>query len=138
MEIGPELACGLVTIARRDRERLQEHRFHVVAHVDAAKIHQLVLNLVRNAIEAVKPEGHVAVELHSGDSDVSIVVQDDGPGMPPQVRDRIYEPFFSTKEGGTGLGMSIVHSLVSQHGGTIDLETSPRGTRFTVRIPRRA
>ncbi len=50
---------------------------------------------------------------------------------------RIYEPFFSTKEAGTGLGMSIVHSLVSQHGGAIDLDTSPRGTSFAVRIPRR-
>ena len=110
----------------------------LVAPVDAPKIKQLVLNLIRNAIEAVAPGGHVAVELSAAVTDIEIVVQDDGPGIPAAVRDRIYEPFFSTKEGGTGLGMSIVHSLVSQHGGTIELDTSPRGTRFTVRIPRRA
>ncbi len=110
----------------------------LIAHVDAPKIHQLVLNLVRNAIEAVKAGGHVAVELAASEGELQIVVQDDGPGMSDAVRDRIYEPFFSTKEGGTGLGMSIVHSLVSQHGGLIELDTSPRGTRFTVRIPRRA
>jgi len=111
---------------------------HLVASVDGPKVHQLVLNLIRNALEAVKPGGHVAVELSTDETELQIVVVDDGPGMPDTVRDRIYEPFFSTKEGGTGLGMSIVHSLVSQHGGTIDLDTSPRGTRFIVRIPRRA
>ena len=110
----------------------------LVAHVDGPKIKQLALNLIRNAIEAVAPGGHVAVELSAAETEIEIVVQDDGPGMPAAVRDRIYEPFFSTKEGGTGLGMSIVHSLVSQHGGSIDLDTNPQGTRFTIRIPRRA
>ena len=109
----------------------------LVAHVDGPKLRQLVLNLVRNAIEAVPSGGHVTVELLARETDLEIVVQDDGPGIPDDVKDRIYEPFFSTKEGGTGLGMSIVHSLVSQHGGTIDLDTGPRGTRFVVRIPRR-
>jgi signal transduction histidine kinase len=107
------------------------------AHVDAAKIHQVVLNLVRNAIEAVSAAGHVTVELFGDEQTFCIRVQDDGPGIPEPVRARIYEPFFSTKEGGTGLGMSIVHSLIALHGGTIDLDTSPRGTRFDVRIPRR-
>ena len=110
----------------------------LIAHVDAPKLHQLVLNLVRNAIEAVARDGHVTVELHGTEAEVEIVVQDDGPGIPDEARDRIYEPFFSTKEGGTGLGMSIVHSLVSQHGGWIDLDTGSRGTRFAVHIPRRA
>jgi signal transduction histidine kinase len=64
-------------------------------------------------------------------------VADDGPGIPEHVRSRIFEPFFSTKESGTGLGMSIVHSLVSLHGGTIDLATGPSGTRFDVAIPRK-
>jgi signal transduction histidine kinase len=110
----------------------------LIAHVDAPKIHQLVLNLVRNAIEAVPAGGHVTVDLASDDQTFQILVYDDGPGMPGEVADRIYEPFFSTKEGGTGLGMSIVHSLVAQHGGTIELDTGPRGTRFTITIPRRA
>jgi two-component system, NtrC family, sensor histidine kinase HydH len=110
----------------------------LLAHVDPAKIHQLVLNLLRNAIEAVTVGGHVKVELGSDAERFHIRVEDDGPGIPDGVRQRIYEPFFSTKEGGTGLGMSIVHSLVSLHGGSIDLDTSPRGTRFDIHIPRRA
>ncbi len=111
---------------------------HLIAKIDASKLHQVVLNLVRNAIEAVSAGGHVTLELRSDDDRVQLRVQDDGPGIPDHVRPRIYEPFFSTKEGGTGLGMSIVHSLVSLHGGSIDLDTGPRGTRFDVTIPRRA
>jgi signal transduction histidine kinase len=64
-------------------------------------------------------------------------VSDDGPGIPDAVLPRIYEPFFSTKEAGTGLGMSIVHSLVSLHGGSIELDTGARGTRFEISLPRR-
>lgn len=109
----------------------------LLATIDAAKIHQIVLNLVRNAIEAVSAGGHVWVELVGDGESFTIRVLDDGPGMPDEVRDRIYEPFYSTKPSGTGLGMSIVHSLVALHGGVIDLETSPRGTRFDVWIPRR-
>jgi two-component system, NtrC family, sensor histidine kinase HydH len=108
----------------------------LLAQVDAAKLHQLVLNLVRNAGEAVSAGGHVLVRVSASDGRCQIAVKDDGPGIPDEVRSRIYEPFFSTKEGGTGLGMSIVHSLVSLHGGSIDLETSPRGTTFEVSIPR--
>ncbi|HEU0035808.1 MAG TPA: ATP-binding protein [Kofleriaceae bacterium] len=109
----------------------------LLAHVDPSKIKQLVLNLVRNAIEAVPRGGHVAVELAGDHDEMHIRVSDDGPGIPETVRPRIYEPFFSTKEGGTGLGMSIVHSLVALHGGTIDFVTSPRGTQFEVTLPRR-
>jgi signal transduction histidine kinase len=106
------------------------------AEVDAAKLHQLVLNLVRNACEAVGSGGHVTASVGLDDARFRIQIQDDGPGIPDEVRARIYEPFFSTKEGGTGLGMSIVHSLVSLHSGTIDVDTGPGGTRFEVVIPR--
>lgn len=109
----------------------------LLAHVDGSKIKQLVLNLLRNAIEVVPRGGHVAVALAGSHDDLVITVSDDGPGIPEAVQPRIYEPFFSTKEGGTGLGMSIVHSLVALHAGTIDFQTSPNGTTFVVSIPRR-
>lgn len=111
----------------------------LVAKVDATKLHQVTLNLVRNAIEATSTGGHVNVEVDADDEErFHIRVRDDGPGMPDDVRSRIYEPFFSTKERGTGLGMSIVHSLVALHGGSIVLDTGPRGTCFDIAIPRRA
>jgi signal transduction histidine kinase len=106
------------------------------AEIDAAKLNQLVVNLVRNACEAVPSGGHVRVGVRVDDARCWIRVADDGPGIPDDVVPRIYEPFFSTKEGGTGLGMSIVHSLVTLHGGSIDLATSPRGTTFEVALPR--
>ena len=109
----------------------------VVAEVDVAKLHQLVKNLVRNACEAVAPDGHVRVAVRGDEARCVIRVVDDGPGIADDVKPRIYEPFFSTKEGGTGLGMSIVHSLVALHGGSIDLATGPRGTTFEVVLPRR-
>ncbi|MGN6104891.1 MAG: ATP-binding protein [Kofleriaceae bacterium] len=113
----------------------------LIAQIDAAKLHQVVLNLVRNAIEAVPEGGRIALSLRlddeGGDERVELRVEDDGPGIPEAIRTRIFEPFFSTKEGGTGLGMSIVHSLVALHDGTVELDTGPRGTRFTVVFPRR-
>lgn len=108
----------------------------VLAEIDVAKVHQLVLNLVRNACEAVSPGGHVTASVRVDDARCLLRVTDDGPGIPEHVIPRIYEPFFSTKEGGTGLGMSIVHSLVSLHGGSIDVQTGPGGTTFEVAIPR--
>lgn len=110
----------------------------LIAEVDGPKLQQVVSNLVRNAIEAVPAGGHVSVALVLADDERFVIrIGDDGPGIPEDIRSRIYEPFFSTKENGTGLGMSIVHSLVSMHGGTIDLDTGPHGTWFHVAIPRR-
>lgn len=110
----------------------------LLGEVDAAKLQQLVRNLVRNAWEAVSDGGRVRVDVRDGreDAQCQIRVTDDGPGIPEDVKMRIYEPFFSTKEGGTGLGMSIVHSLVSLHGGAIDVQSGPAGTTFVVLIPR--
>ncbi len=128
-----------VSAERRGAElRLVSCPEHLIALVDSAKIHQIVLNLVRNAIEAVSAGGHVELELEGNENSICIRVKDDGTGIPEAVIPRIYEPFFSTKESGTGLGMSIVHSLVTLHGGSIALDTSPRGTRFEISIPRRS
>ncbi len=109
----------------------------LVAKVDAPKIHQIVANLIRNAIEAVSVGGHVTFELEGSHDAFTLRVLDDGPGIAEAVKARIYEPFFSTKESGTGLGMSIVYSLVSLHGGSISIDTGEHGTRFDVTIPRR-
>jgi signal transduction histidine kinase len=109
----------------------------VVAVVDSAKLHRIVDNLVANAIEAVTAGGHVSVAVEPVDGHVHIRVTDDGTGIPSEALPRIYEPFFSTKEGGTGMGMSIVHSLVALHRGTIDVASSPSGTTFDVAIPHR-
>lgn len=105
----------------------------LIAHVDGPKLHQIVRNLVRSALEAVPAGGHVEVTVSRDDESVTVRVEDDGPGIPEDVRDEIFEPFVSIHE--SGLSLSIAHHLVSLHAGRIDLTTSPEGTAFTVRLP---
>jgi signal transduction histidine kinase len=107
------------------------------AYIDAQKLRQISHNLVRNALEAVAPGGHVLVTIDGSDDHVHLTVEDDGPGIPEAIQRRIYEPFFTTKEAGTGLGLSIVHGMVVAHGGTITVASSPDKTRFDVSLPRR-
>jgi signal transduction histidine kinase len=103
---------------------------------------QVFVNLVTNAAHALPPEGGtVTLGLSTHGEEVVARVQDDGRGMTPEVRSRVFEPFFSTKEGGrgVGLGLSIVQGIVARHGGTIEVESEPgKGTTFTVRLPPRA
>ena len=104
---------------------------------DAAKLRQVLWNLLRNAAEAAaQGGGHVAVEVAPAASEVVIRVRDDGPGISAEHGQRVFEPFFTTKARGTGLGLATVHSLVSDHKGTIRFESpSGGGTCFEVRLP---
>jgi PAS domain S-box-containing protein len=102
---------------------------------DAEKLRQVVLNLIRNAVEAAGTDGRVEVGVSASEGGASLWVADDGPGIPEADLSRIFEPFYSTKTGGTGLGMAIVHSLVTLHGGEIDIDSEAPGTRVTIRLP---
>ncbi|MEP6860319.1 MAG: protoglobin domain-containing protein [Deltaproteobacteria bacterium] len=107
-----------------------------VLALDPGKLHQVVQNLVRNAIEAAPAGGHVEVEVALEERALHVRVSDDGTGMTDEVRSRMFEPFFSTKEGGTGMGMSIVHSFVAMHDGRINVVSGATGTRIDVALPR--
>jgi two-component system, NtrC family, sensor histidine kinase HydH len=113
-------------------------RRSLTARVDEHQLRQIIRNLVHNAIEAVRSGGRVTVKLEVDDRHIQLIVEDNGAGIPEAVQRRLYEPFFSTKESGIGLGLSIVHSAVTLHGGTIALASSPGGTRFHVALPRGA
>ena len=119
--------------------RLEPASPTVVAELDPGKLHQILQNLVRNGIEAVvgRAAPVVAVALATGPGgDAVVAVRDNGVGIADEVVPHIYEPFYSTKEGGTGMGMAIVHSLVTAHGGEIDVASGPRGTTFTLTLRR--
>ena len=109
----------------------------VKAH--AVKLQQVLINLVKNAAHAIRDreDGQVVIELDIQQSDAVITVRDNGCGMTPEVADRIWEPFFTTKgDEGNGLGLDIVKGIVEAHGGQIDCETAPgHGTTFTIRLP---
>ncbi len=97
----------------------------------------VVVNLVTNAAQAIGEGGSVTVALEPLDGHVRLAVSDDGPGMPPDVAARAFEPFFTTRPGvGIGLGLPIVQGIVERHGGRIDLETAPgAGTKVLVTLP---
>jgi two-component system, NtrC family, sensor kinase len=103
-----------------------------------AEINQLVLNLVTNAIEVCPAGGKVTVQTCSGPDGVEIHVSDTGPGIDRAIRDKIFDPFFTTKPvgAGRGLGLSISHGIVSEHGGRIEVNSAPgQGAHFTVHLP---
>ncbi len=106
-----------------------------IASVDPGRLHQVLQNLVRNALEASPPGAAVTVDVSLAHRTLHLAVRDHGAGMSDQVRARFYEPFFSTKEAGTGMGMAIVHNFIAMHGGSIDIATGATGTRIDVAIP---
>jgi len=113
--------------------------------LDRAQASQVVLNLVLNARDAIGPSGTIRVttdgETRDGDAFACLIVRDDGAGMNDETRERIFEPYFTTKTAGrgTGLGLATTYGIVTKAGGTIDVESSPgAGTTFRVRMPRAA
>jgi two-component system sensor histidine kinase HydH len=106
----------------------------VPANVDGERLRQVLLNLVRNAMEAAGAGGHVHLRLADEGALVSLEVLDDGPGLAEPAAP-IFEPFFTTKPQGTGLGLSIVHRIVTDHGGEIAVTREHGQTRFRVTLP---
>ncbi|MEM6296301.1 MAG: response regulator [Myxococcota bacterium] len=104
--------------------------------VDRQRIEQVLLNLIRNALEAVRgrPDGRVSIHVGHDGAGARIVVRDNGPGIPDAVVSRIYEPFFTTKEAGTGLGMAIAHKIIDMHGGHLDIDGSD-GASIAIVLP---
>jgi len=104
---------------------------------DPEQIQQAVLNLLINAVHASAVGGEVVVAVRPRNERVSIQVKDEGSGIKAENMNRIFDPFFTTKEDGTGLGLSVVHQIVEQHGGTIAAEPNmPRGAVFQIILPR--
>ena len=102
--------------------------------LDAEKMKQVLINLVRNAIEAMTDGGKVTVRVARDGGMAILSVEDTGPGLPETVD--IFQLFVTTKPGGTGLGLSIARQIVAQHGGAITAENSPRGgARFEIKLP---
>jgi signal transduction histidine kinase len=103
---------------------------------DRSRFRQIVLNLIKNATEAVGPGGRIDVALHRREDAAELVVRDYGPGVEPELGERIFEPFFTTKEVGTGLGLTLVKRYVQEAGGTVALQASQiQGAVFVVRLP---
>jgi two-component system, NtrC family, sensor histidine kinase PilS len=115
---------------------------------DEDLLHRAIFNITLNAVQAAPAtSGRVTVELSRLDleqiptgvpfevSAISLRVSDNGPGIPIELRERVFDPFFTTKTGGTGLGLPIVHRAIEAHRGFVFMDSSSKGTRFTVLLP---
>jgi len=109
---------------------------------DRGQIEQILLNLVVNAVDAMPDGGELMVRTAAGHGDnVILEVEDTGHGIPPEARDQVFEPFFTTKPAGegTGLGLSVVHGIITAHGGRIEIDSREgRGTTVRIVLPRAA
>lgn len=107
-----------------------------IAIGDREKLKQVTINLVVNALEAMKQGGDLTVRVRPNGERVVMAVEDTGPGIPDDLLPSVFDPFFTTKEAGTGLGLSIVRKIIDQHVGDVDIDTEVgRGTRVVVSIP---
>ena len=110
----------------------------IVWRLDAQQFRQAIWNLCLNAVEAMAEGGELAVGVAVRGETLETTVADTGEGIPPGELGHIFEPFFSTKSGGSGLGLALVHRIVTDHGGQIDVRSEPRlGTTFTLTVPKR-
>ena len=103
---------------------------------DWAQLKQVFLNIILNAAEAMAGKGTITITTTGGKRKVRVKVQDTGPGIPPEIKDKLFSPFFTTKEKGTGLGLAISYGIIEHHGGAIDVGTVlGKGSTFVVSLP---
>jgi signal transduction histidine kinase len=108
----------------------------VIIRGDRSKLFQVFDNILSNAIEALEPVGTVELSVLDQDGYVTVECRDDGHGVPEEIRDKLFDPFFTTRPKGIGLGLSITYEIVHAHEGTTEISSSPtKGTIVTVRLP---
>lgn len=105
---------------------------------DPAQLNQVIVNLIINALQAMKTGNRLTIRTLAGEEHVSLMIEDTGIGMDEEVMKQIFTPFFTTKDvgQGTGLGLPVVHGIVTSHGGSIKIESKPnQGSRFEIQLP---
>ncbi len=103
---------------------------------DADLVSQVLVGLLANGAEAAGPRGEISLNARAAEGSVQIEVADSGPGVPPELRERVFEPFFTTRARGTGLGLAIARQIIEAHGGRIEVaEGSGGGALFRIQLP---
>jgi len=103
---------------------------------DPDQLKQVFLNLIQNAVEALEDGGTVRVSSSESLTHAQVIIDDDGPGIPEELQEKVFDPFFTTKSAGTGLGLAISRNIVQDHNGTLSFDaTSSRGTRLKIELP---
>jgi two-component system sensor histidine kinase HydH len=103
---------------------------------DADMLYQAFLNILINAMQAMPGGGIIHLNIHSDDHSVTIVIEDEGEGIPEDLLEKIWDPFFTTKAKGTGLGLGIVKNIIESHEGSVSIANKPdAGSRVTIALP---
>jgi two-component system nitrogen regulation sensor histidine kinase GlnL len=105
------------------------------ASVDVSKLEQVLLNVILNGMEAMPEGGELTIRLGKAVEMAHIEIADTGPGIPENIGDQVFDPYFTTKGEGSGMGLAICDKIIRQHGGQIDFDSSPEGTVFRISIP---
>lgn len=101
---------------------------------DTQELKQVIINLVHNGLEAMKNKGVITIRTYSYENELVLSIQDTGPGIPPEILDKLGTPFVTTKDRGTGLGLPICYRIADRHGADIEIQTGPKGTMFLVKF----
>jgi signal transduction histidine kinase len=125
--------------------QLDERQIHITMdlpdslppiHAVSSQIQQIFINLILNSFDAMPEGGELRISAREVNEGIEMVFQDSGPGIPEERRESIFEPFFSTKEGGTGLGLTVSYNIITAHGGTLDLASqNGSGACFRLFLP---
>lgn len=111
----------------------------VFVDADTATMRQALLNILINAVQSLDGNGRVSIAIDAEDTEALIRITDTGCGIDPEAQERIFNPFYTDREKGTGLGLAVARKIVEAHGGVIELDSEPgRGSTFTLRLPRTA
>jgi two-component system sensor histidine kinase PilS (NtrC family) len=152
-----DLAVGAARLATAHPDRADGMRVVCAAEPgryfvegDGDLLHRALFNLLLNAIQVSPTDGEVRIEVKTASRDqldvgstfgtggVAISVSDAGPGIAPEIRDRLFDPFYTTRPGGSGLGLAVVHRAIDAHRGLVFVDSGSSGTCFTVVLPRAA
>jgi len=135
----PALIRGCVEAIQERDQKIRiamDSPAELVLNADEVFIRQAISNLLQNAVEAMPEGGAIRISCQQDGGNILLTIADAGHGIPESIRDKIFLPFYTTKERGTGLGLAIVHKIIVSHGGTISAESSPQGTTFAIRLPK--
>ncbi len=128
------LESAIAEIVVPDQIRIHKSTNDVILSCDGEKIQAVFTNLIMNSIQAMDNCGDVMIQFTESDDDVIFMVRDSGPGIKDELIDKIFEPLFTTKSRGTGLGLPAVKTIIQQHQGTIEVSNNP--TTFTIKLPK--
>ena len=139
-----EEVCSMISLIKRlkDRKILFSARNPCYAEFNPAEIKQVILNIMTNALESMEVGGNLEIQVRENVDSVTLIFKDDGCGMTQEVKESLFDPFFTQRADGTGtgLGMSITHRIIKDHGGEIEVESGGpgQGSTIFVELPKKA